>query len=68
MKVSISDLKAHVFAYVQHMGHAVEGVEHRALAGFAQFVEGKQAEVDAAAFLEKLGYTVTPPPVAAQAA
>lgn len=61
MKVSIEALKSHVLAFVQHVGHAIDGVEHRAIANFAQFVEGKQAEVDAAAYLEKLGYTVTPP-------
>lgn len=61
MKVSISDLKSHVLAFVQHVGHAIDGAEHRAVANFAQFVEGKQAEADAQAYLEKLGYTVTPP-------
>ncbi len=61
MKVSIADLKSHVLAFVQHVGHTIDGAEHRAVANFAQFVEGKQAEVDAAEYLQKLGYTVTPP-------
>lgn len=61
MKVSISDLKAHVEAWVVRTGNALEGDVHQRMKQFAEFVEGKQAEADATSYLEAKGYTVTPP-------
>ena len=62
LKVLVDDLKGHVDAFVAHEGQEIEGVFHRALRKFAEWVEGKQAEADAKALLLSKGYTVQDPP------
>lgn len=62
LSVLVADLKAHVTNYIQITGKEVDGLIHKELAKFAEFVEGKQAEADALALLQARGYTCTPPP------
>ena len=61
MNISISDLKSHVETYVGKVGLMIGGAEHAIVKRFVDFVQGKQAEVDAVSYLTAKGYTVTPP-------
>lgn len=65
MHVSIADLKSHVVSFIQNERLALDAAEHRLVARFATFVEGKQSEHDAVAYLEAKGYTVNAPTTAA---
>lgn len=64
MKISIADVKAHLESFVRQQGLIIEGMEHNTLMRFATFIEGKQAEADAQAYLISKGYTITPPAAA----
>ena len=61
MQINITTLKSHVDTFVKDMAMEAEGAFHKALRGFAEYVEGKKAVSDAVALLEGKGYTVTPP-------
>lgn len=58
---SIATIKQHAEDFVHNLGVAADHDLARAVSGFAIFLEGKQAEADAKAYLEKKGYTVVPP-------
>ena len=61
MLIHIDTIKQHIETFLRNEGQALDSEWHNAVAHFAQFIEGKQAEIDAENLLKSKGYTVTPP-------
>lgn len=59
--MTLSDIKAHVMGWAHSIGTGIDSEWHQAVTHFVNFLEGKQAEQDAAALLTAAGWTCLPP-------